>query len=96
MSDYVIRSGDRAAFLAGLRELIDFLTVNPTVVVPRYASITVVVDASDSVARRNAVEFVAAPLGVPAEDIGRGYFNARRDFGPVSYVVVAIPPEERQ
>ncbi|MFE9311728.1 hypothetical protein ACFYM5_29370 [Streptomyces sp. NPDC006706] len=96
MSDYVIRSGDRAAFLAGLRELIDFLTVNPAVVVPRYASITVVVDASDSVARRDAVEFVAAPLGVPVEDIGRGYFDACRDFGPISYGVVGIPPEERQ
>ncbi|MGV4891291.1 hypothetical protein ACSR0Z_32805 [Streptomyces viridosporus] len=96
MSDYVIRSGDRAAFLAGLRELVDFLTANPAVVVPRNASVAVLVDASDSVSRHEGVESVAAPLGVPAEDIGRGYFNARRDFGPVSYVVVAIPPEERQ
>ncbi|MFI7503660.1 hypothetical protein ACIBVL_35335 [Streptomyces sp. NPDC049687] len=96
MPDYVIRAGDRAAFLAGLRELVDFLTANPAVVVPRHASVVVLVDASDSAARRDGVEFVAVPLGVPTEDIGRGFFDARRDFGPISYSVVGIPPEERQ
>jgi hypothetical protein len=96
VSDYVIRSGDRAAFLAGLRELIDFLTANPAVVVPRHASVIVLVNASDSAARRAGVESVAAPLGVPAEDIGLGYFDARRDFGPISYGAVGVPPEERQ
>ncbi|MER6404118.1 hypothetical protein ABT269_11415 [Streptomyces viridosporus] len=96
MSDYVIRSGDRAAFLAGLRELVTFLTANPAVAVPRHASVVVLVDASDSAARLDGVEFVAAPLGVPAEDIGRGYVAARRDFGPISYGVVGIPPEEWQ
>ncbi|MEZ7006939.1 hypothetical protein [Streptomyces sp. AD55] len=96
MSDYVIRSGDRAAFLAGLRELIDFLTAHPDVVVPRHPSLVVLVDAIDSAARLDGVQSGAAPLGVPAEDIGRGCFGARRDFGPISYGVVAVPPEERQ
>ncbi|MCT9008801.1 hypothetical protein [Streptomyces rhizosphaerihabitans] len=95
MSDYVIRSGDRAAFLAGLRELIDFLTANPAVLVPRSASVAVVVDATDSDARRIGVASVAAPLGLPAQDNGRGYFSARRDFGSISYGVVGVPPEER-
>lgn len=96
MSNYVIRSGDRAAFLAGLWELVDFLTANPAVAVPRHASVVVLVDASDSAARRDGVESVAAPPGVLAEDIGRGYFDARRDFGPISYGAIGIPPEERQ
>ncbi|CAL9311014.1 hypothetical protein SUDANB148_04733 [Streptomyces sp. SudanB148_2056] len=96
MSDYVIRAGDRVAFLAGLRELVDFLTANPAVVLPRHVSLVVLVDASDSVARRDGVEFVAVLLGVPTEDIGRGYSDARRDFGPISYSVIGIPPEERQ
>ncbi|MBQ0828183.1 hypothetical protein ABZ669_00475 [Streptomyces hirsutus] len=96
MSNHVIRSGDRAAFLAGLRELIDFLTAHPDVVVPRHASLVVLVDATDSAARLDGVQSVAAPLSVPAEDIGRGYFGARRDFGPISYGVVGVPPEERQ
>lgn len=96
MSNYVIRSGDRAAFLAGLRELVDFLIANPAVAVPRHASIVVLVDASDSAARRDGVESVAVSLGVPTEDIGRVYVAARHDFGPISYGVVGVPPEERQ
>ncbi|MGW3100229.1 hypothetical protein ACWDCC_43110 [Streptomyces sp. NPDC001102] len=96
MSDYVIRSGDRAAFLAGLRELIDFLTANPAVVVPRRASVAVLVEASDSAGRRDGAASVAAPLAVPTEDLGRGYFSARREFEPIAYAVVAIPPGERQ
>lgn len=96
MSNYVIRSGDRTAFLAGLRELVDFLTANPAVVVPRNASAIVLVDAADPAARRAGVESVAAPLGVQTEDIGLGYFDARRDFGPVSFGVVGVPPEDRQ
>lgn len=96
MSNHVIRSGDRAAFLAGLRELVDFLTTHPDVVVPRHASLVVLVDATDSAARLDGVKSVAAPLGVSAEDIGRGYFGARRDFGPITYGVVGVPPEELQ
>jgi hypothetical protein len=96
VSKYVIRSGDRAAFLAGLRELVDFLTANPVVDVPRTANVMVMVDAPDSSARREGVEDVAAWLGVPVVDIGSGYYVARRNFGPISYGVGAIPPEERQ
>ncbi|MCG0067312.1 hypothetical protein L0F81_29270 [Streptomyces tricolor] len=96
MSTYVIRSVDRTAFLAGLRELVDFLTANSAVVVPRHASVIVLVDAADPAGRRAGVESVAAPLGVPTEDIGLGYFDARRDFGPVSFGAVGVPPEDRQ
>ncbi|MFK0120955.1 hypothetical protein [Streptomyces sp. NPDC090994] len=96
MSDYTIRSGDRAAFLAGLRELTDFLTANPTVLAPRRPSFAVFVDADDSAARRAGVESVASALGAPVADIGMGYFDVRREFGPISYVVIGVPPEERQ
>ena len=96
MPKYEIRSGDRAAFIAGLRELADFLTANPRVLVPRIASFGVFVDAADSAARREGAEHVAAPLGVPVDDIGEGYYDARRTFGPIAYSVIAIPPKERQ
>ena len=96
MPEYVIRSGDRDAFLAGLRELADFLTANPTVLVPRHPFFGVFVDTADPAARREGAEYAAAPLGVPVEDLGEGYFDARRYFGPIAYGVVAIPPEERQ
>ncbi|MFE2418221.1 hypothetical protein [Streptomyces hokutonensis] len=96
MSTYEIRSGNRAAFIAGLRELADFLTANPSVLVPRNASFGVLVDAADSTARREGAEYVAAPLGVPVEDLGQGYYGARRTFGPIAYSVVAIPLKEQQ
>ena len=96
MSTYEIRSGDRAAFISGLRELADFLTTNPSALVPRNASFSVFVDASDSSARREGAERVAASLGVPVEDIGEGYYDARRTFGPIAFSVIAIPPMEQQ
>ncbi|WP_327697710.1 hypothetical protein [Streptomyces sp. NBC_00459] len=96
MPKYEIRSGDRAEFIAGLRELADFLTANPIVLVPRCASFGVFVDGADSTARREGTEYVAAPLGVPVKDIGEGYYDARRIFGSIAYSVIAIPPEERQ
>lgn len=95
MSNCVICSGDRAAFLVGLRELIDSLTADPTDVVPRRAPSTVVVDASDA-ACRDGAEVVVAPLGVPVENAGRSRFDACRDLGPIAYGVVGTPPEERQ
>ncbi|MET9382933.1 hypothetical protein ABZY09_18140 [Streptomyces sp. NPDC002928] len=96
MPGYAIRSGERAAFIAGLRELADFIATNPAVLVPLRASFGVFVDASDLDDRREGMRYVAAPLGVPVEDIGEGYYNAHRCFGPITYSVIAIPPEERQ
>ncbi|MEU5341101.1 hypothetical protein AB0H18_09745 [Streptomyces sp. NPDC020766] len=96
MSAYVIRSGDRAAFIAGLRELADSLTTNPDVLVPRNPSFGVLIDASDPAARREGLEYAAAPLGVPVADLGEGYYDARRSFGPIAYSFIAIPPEEQQ
>ena len=96
MPKYEIRSGDRAAFIAGLQELADFLTANPTVLAPRNASFGVFVDAADPSARREGAEHVAAPLRVPVEDIGEGYYDARRTFGPIAFRVIAIPPKEQQ
>ncbi|WP_406258773.1 hypothetical protein [Streptomyces nigra] len=96
MSQYLIRSGDRAEFLAGLRELAAFLTANPAVLAPRSASFGIFVDASDPATRREGAEHVAEPLGVPVEDIGEGHYSARREFGPITYAVIALPPREQR
>ncbi|MFF3451541.1 hypothetical protein ACFYXJ_30865 [Streptomyces sp. NPDC002667] len=96
MPEYVIRSGDRAAFIAGLRELADFLTANPAVLAPSHPSFGVIVDASDADSRREGTEHAAAPLGLQVEDLGEGYYGARLSFGPITYGVIAVPPEDRQ
>ncbi|RKN09400.1 hypothetical protein [Streptomyces radicis] len=95
MSAYQIRTGDRAAIVAGLRELADFLADHPDVLVPPYASVSVIVRADDADVRRSVAEAVAAPLGVPVEYFGGGHYAAHRDFGPVAYHVIAPPPERR-
>ncbi|MET8182527.1 hypothetical protein [Streptomyces sp. NPDC005336] len=95
MPEYVIKTGDRAAFIAGLRELADFMADNPDVVTPYRPSVGVCVHAADTAARRAGAESVAVLLGVPLEDLGEGYYSAQREFGPVTYYVAAVPPEER-
>lgn len=96
MPDYVIKTGDREAFIAGLRELADFLTANPAVLVPSHPSFALLVSADDAATRERSAKYAAAPLGVPVDDIGQGYYDACRTFGPIAYNVIAIPPRERQ
>jgi hypothetical protein len=96
MSDYVIKTGDREAFIAGLRELADFLAANPDVLVPRNPGFALIVHAADTAAREAGANLAATPLGAVVDDIGEGYYDARRTFGPIAYSVIAIPPEERQ
>ncbi|MBL1065295.1 hypothetical protein [Streptomyces sp. 7-21] len=94
MSDYAIKNGDRDAVIAGLRELADFLADNPRVMVPRYPSLALIVTGADAATRRKIAELVTAPLGVPLEDLGHGYYTAHRDFGPVRYHVTAAPTKD--
>ncbi|MEU9334423.1 hypothetical protein AB0D49_14870 [Streptomyces sp. NPDC048290] len=94
MSEYVIKSGDREAVIAGLRELAQFLADNPEVLVPPWPSFVLVVSAVDNAARREGADFAARPLDVQVEDLGEGFYSAARAFGPVSYRVAAVPPRE--
>ncbi|MCF3960374.1 hypothetical protein [Streptomyces fuscigenes] len=94
MTSYVIKSGDRAEFIGALRELADFLAANPDVVIPRHPACTVFVDAESDPAREEGMEFAAAPLGAPVVDLGRGFYCARRWFGPIEYSVTAVPPKD--
>ncbi|MCC4322404.1 hypothetical protein [Streptomyces malaysiensis] len=95
MPEYVIKTGDRSTFIAGLRALADFMADNPDVLVPHHPSVGVCVKAADTDARRAGAASAAELLGVPLEDLGEGYYSARREFGPVTYYVAAVPPEER-
>ncbi|MFD8280779.1 hypothetical protein ACFV47_16515 [Streptomyces solisilvae] len=96
MPEYVIKTGDRAAVVAGLRALADFMADNPEVLAPYRPSVGVCVNAAVTAARRVGAASAAELLGVPLEDLGEGYYSARREFGPVTYHVTAVPPKERQ
>lgn len=90
---------DRAALIAGLRGLADFLEANPAVPVPpawtSAACISVLPphDVDDD-ERRAFVDAFAAALGVEAADKdGSGHYKATRKFGPIEYESFAISTE---
>lgn len=87
-------SGDRAATVAGLRALADFLETHPEVPAPGRHDTSIMLFTrcntdTDEQACRAEVDRVAAALGVTP--VSRGNYVAARDFGPISYQVVHIP-----
>jgi len=82
----------RAALIAGLRDLADFLEANPAMPVPsRFTpqNISVVPDGDTDDERRAVVDRVAAVLGTEACD-DHGHYGTGRKFGPVEYRAFAI------
>lgn len=70
---------DRDAYIAGLRELANWLEQNPAVEVPYVKEIAVVLNDNPRV-----VEFAAA-AGVEVETDKNGNTKARIKFGPLTY-----------
>ena len=85
-------SAERAAFLAGLRNLIDYLESNPDVPVTGYATVYAFPADDEWDGKRAEVARIAALIGAPAVDTTGGHYVALRTFGPVEYRAVAIPP----
>ena len=83
---------DRAAFIAGLRDLADYLTAHEDVPVPDYSSLlTAFPDGDSNDERRAAVDAAAAVLGTDtAERPNHRQYYAERKFGPITYSVVTI------
>jgi hypothetical protein len=90
---------DRAALIAGLHELADFLAAHPDVPVPPGYHETIVhvfPDGDTDDERRAGVDAAAAVLGTPAADPdGCGHYKVERKFGPVTYGVLAISAARR-
>ncbi|MFC9975224.1 hypothetical protein ACFVH6_30450 [Spirillospora sp. NPDC127200] len=89
---------ERAAFIAGLRELADYLAATPEVPVPQYgAEVTLFPSGDDDAARFAQVDRLAAVLGVPVCDrtADGGHYIATRCFGPVALEVVASTEASR-
>ena len=90
---------DRAALVAGLRELADFLASHPDVPVPESYhehTITLFPGGGTDDEKRVGVDAAASALGVAAGDAdGCGHYRAERAFGPVVYRAVMISSAAR-
>jgi hypothetical protein len=96
MSHYA-NSEERWRFIAGLRDLADFLDQNPQVPAPWRADVLVFPVAGTDAEMFAEVDVIAGQIGTTANDADspRGHYSARRDFGPVQYRAVAIPNSAR-
>lgn len=85
---------DRAALVAGLRGLADFLETHRDVPVPESyhaQQITFLPSGDTDDEQRAEVDAFAVALGVKASDRnGRSHYKAQRAFGPVVYESFAI------
>ena len=81
----------RKAYITALHDLAGYLTANPALPVPQYGTTASVhADSADN-GGREQVDHIAALLGTPVEDnlASTGYYQARRDFGPIEDVAWA-------
>lgn len=84
----------RAALIAGLRDLADFIEANPAVPVPSYVSARISIPApgADDDEKRAFVDSAAAALGTTAAYAApSGHYTTGRTFGPVGFEVFMIP-----
>jgi len=84
-------TAERAALIAGLRDLANYLDSNPDVPAPVYSQVYAFPPEAEWAEMRADVRAVAARLGVTAYRTGGGHVFAARSFGPVEYRIVAIP-----
>jgi len=86
-------STERTAFTSGLRGLADYLESNPEIPAPIYSTVYVFPSDGGWPGMCADVEVTAARMGVACGLTIGGHYVATRDFGPVEYRVVAIPPK---
>ena len=79
----------RAQFINGLRDLASFLGAHFGYPVPDSAEITIFPDGASYATRCAAVDRLALVLGATTRN-SLGHYSAERDFGPITYRVVAV------
>lgn len=101
MTNLPDRNADKRAFIAGLRELADWLVEHPDVPAPPYPNILLDVDADNDEDGAAQVQAIAAEMGVemyppgtPSE--GQRHYLAGRKFGLLGYRVYYIPQARRE
>jgi hypothetical protein len=96
MSHYA-NSQERAALIAGLRELAEFLDRDHQIPAPRYTDLLVFPPAGSDAEMFAEIDVIAEQIGVTTSDAdsAAGHYSAVRCFGPVRYRAVAIPHAAR-
>jgi hypothetical protein len=79
----------RAAFVAGLRALANFLTAHPDLPVPVHGWDVIINTHGTKDQQRAEVHSIATLLNVTPDMV---HLRASRRFGPIEYRTVAIPP----
>jgi hypothetical protein len=94
---YLANSEERRRLTAGLRELADFLDLNPQVPAPRRAGLLVFPPDGSDAEMFAEVDVIAEQIGAAASfsEGPAAHYTALRDFGPVQYRAVAIPHTAR-
>jgi hypothetical protein len=95
--NHYANSEERAALIAGLRDLADFLDQNPQAPTPRQADLLVFPPDGSDAEMFAEIDAIAERLGTTAGDAGSpaGHYSAVRGFGLMQYRAVAIPHAAR-
>ena len=86
-------STERTDFINGLRGLADYLESNPEIPAPIYSTVYVFPSDGGWPGMCADIEATATRMDVPAHLTISGHYVATRDFGPIEYRAVAIPPK---
>ena len=97
MSHYA-NSEQRAALIAGLRDLADFLDQNQQTPAPCRTDLLVFPPEGSDAEMFAEIDVIAERIRTTASNVGSpaGHYSAVRDFGPVQYRAVAIPNSARR
>jgi hypothetical protein len=82
---------EHAAFISGLRRLVEYLESNPEIPVPIYCTVHTFPPAGDWPTMCAEIDAIAARLGVATTVTPGGHYVAVKCFGPLEYHAVAIP-----
>ena len=94
---YYANSEERAALIAGLQELAEFLDRHPQIPAPRYSDLLIFPPVGSDAEMFAEIDVIAGQIGVTASDADSpaSHYSAVRCFGPVQYRAVAIPHAAR-
>jgi hypothetical protein len=88
---YCATGSERSGFIAGLRELAQYLESNPDVPAPcGGATVHVFPPRDGNAEQRAAIDVIASRIGAQPCELTPGHYVASCRFGPVEYRAVAI------